>query len=285
MTEKIIKISAEDGYNLSATLREPELKSKGFIQIHCGTGIPQVLYANFAKYLTSNGYTTLTFDYRGIGASKPKSLKGFEAYIREWGQKDMTGVFNWALNNYPNDKKIIIAHSMGGQMVGLMENNNKIDQLYLIASSTGYWKDMSKPYKWILPPLWFVYIPLSIYIYGYVNAEIIKQGENLPKGVAEEWKKWCANPSYFEIEFGKSLHPLYYDQINSPIKSIQIADDPIANGITCNKLLKYYKNSEITIDKISPEEMGVSKIGHTGFFSRKFKDTLWRRLLNDINMI
>jgi hypothetical protein len=28
--------------------------------------------------------------------------------------------------------------------------------------------------------------------------------------------------------------------------------------------------------------MGVKKIGHTGFFSRKFKDTLWNRLKGDI---
>jgi hypothetical protein len=28
--------------------------------------------------------------------------------------------------------------------------------------------------------------------------------------------------------------------------------------------------------------MGVRKIGHTGFFSRKFKDTLWNKLIADI---
>jgi len=28
--------------------------------------------------------------------------------------------------------------------------------------------------------------------------------------------------------------------------------------------------------------MAVRKIGHTGFFSRKFKDTLWNKLKEDI---
>ena len=283
MNEQCITIPAKDGYQLSAILREPKTTRKAVVQIHCGTGIPQRLYSNFAIYLTENGYTTLTFDYRGIGKSKPKTLSGFGATLRDWGQKDMTGVFNWVLEKYPNDKKIIAAHSMGGQMIGLMENNNKIDQLFLIASSTGYWKDMSSPYKWILPPMWFLFIPLSTGYYGYANSKKIKQGENLPKGVALEWRKWCINPNYFEDEFGKTLHPLYFDQINVPLKSIQISDDPIANNITSNKLLNYYKNAAITIDKVSPKELGVNKIGHFGYFSRKFKKTLWNKLIIDMD--
>ena len=283
MTETNLTIPAKDGYDLSAVLRKPEKGSKGFIQIHCGTGIPQKLYANFAKFLTQNGYITLTFDYRGIGKSRPKSLKGFEAFIRDWGQKDMVGVLNWAIDNLPDEKKIIIVHSMGGQMVGLMENNDQIDQLVLIASSTGYWKDMSKPFRYLLPPFWFLYIPMSIAIHGYANAKKIRQGEDLPKGVAEEWQKWCINPNYFETEFGKTLKPLYFDQIEIPIKSIQVADDPIANEITCNKLLSYYTNATTKVQQIKPQDLGVSKIGHAGFFSRKFKDSLWKDLLGDIN--
>ncbi len=285
MTETTISIPAKDGYKLSAILRKPETGIKGFIQIHCGTGIPQKLYANFAKFLSNNGYITLTFDYRGIGQSRPKSLKGFEAFIRDWGQKDMVGVLNWALDNFPDEKKIVIAHSMGGQMIGLMENNNQIDQLFLIASSTGYWKDMSKPFRWMLPPFWFLYIPASIAVYGYANAKKIKQGEDLPKGVAEEWQKWCIHRDYFETEFGKTLKPLYFNQIEIPIKSIQIADDPIANETTCNKLLNYFYNAPKTIEKVRPKDLSVKKIGHAGFFSRKFKATLWNNLLNDINTL
>ncbi len=283
MTETLLAIPAKDGYKLSAVLRKPIEPIKGFVQIHCGTGIPQRLYANFAKFLSKNGFITLTFDYRGIGKSRPKFLKGFEAYIRDWGQKDMAGIFNWVLKNYPEEKKIVIAHSMGGQMIGLMENNYKIDQLFLIASSTGYWKDMSRPFKWILPPFWFIWIPLSIGISGYANAKKIGQGEDLPKGVAEEWKKWCIHPHYFETEFNKTLKPLYFDQIKIPIKSIQIADDPIANDITCNKLLTYYRNAPKTVEKIEPKDLGVKKIGHAGFFSRRFESTLWKNLLHEIN--
>ncbi len=206
MLHKEITILAKDGYALTAILREPNSPIKGIVQIHCGTGIPQVLYAHFAEFLTENGYATLTFDYRGIGKSKYGSLKEFKADLLDWGQLDMTGVFDWVLKTYPNERKIIVAHSMGGQLVGLMENNDKIDQLFLVASSTGYWRDMSSPYKWIMPPIgFFLLIPLQIFLYGFIKAKKTKQGEDLPLGVGRQWRKWCMSPNYFECDFGKSI--------------------------------------------------------------------------------
>ena len=278
-----IQIPARDGYMLSANLYMPKEVSKGFVQIHCGTGIPQKVYSNFASFLAENGFTSLTFDYRGIAESAPRFLKDSDAKISDWGRLDMSGVFDWVLSNFPNQKKIIAAHSMGGQMVGLMDNHKKIDQLFFIASSTGYWRDMSSPYKWMPAFYWYFMIPIHTKLFGYVNAMKVKQGENLPKGVALEWRKWCTNPDYFEPEFGKTLNPVFFDQITTPIKSIQIQDDPLANKTTANKLLKYFKNAKIEIEEINPKNYGVEKIGHTGFFSRKFKKSLWTKVMNEMH--
>ena len=100
MTQNIL-IEARDGFKLASTIRRPNSKIKGVIQINCGTGIPQSLYANLADYLRETGYVTVTFDYRGIGSSKPKSLKGFEANLEDWGQLDMTSVFDWINKEFP----------------------------------------------------------------------------------------------------------------------------------------------------------------------------------------
>lgn len=278
-----IKIPARDGYDLSAKLFQPTAISKGFVQIHCGTGIPQKLYANFAMHLAESGFTTLTFDYRGIAESSPKKLKGFKAKISDWGKLDMAGVLDWATSNFPKQKKIIVAHSMGGQMVGLMDNHQDIDKLFLIASSTGYWKDMSSPYKWLPAFFWYFMIPVHTKIFGYVNAMKVKQGENLPKDIALQWRKWCTHPDYFEPDFQKELHPVFFDKVSTPITSIQIQDDPLANKVTSQKLLTYYSNAEIEIQEVFPNEYGVDKIGHTGYFSRKFKNNLWEKIVAEMN--
>lgn len=282
MNAREIKIPARDGYLLNAKLFEPTSDSKGFVQIHCGTGIPQKLYGNFASFLASEGYTAVTFDYRGIAESAPKNLKNFKAKISDWGQLDMAGVLDWAKENYPDQKKIVAAHSMGGQMVGLMDNHADIDHIFLIASSTGYWRDMSHPYKWLPAFFWYILIPLHIKIYGYANAMKIKQGENLPKDVALQWRKWCINPNYFDSEFAENKTPLFFDKIKTPIKAIQIADDPLANKKTSNKLLTYFSKATIDIKELRPQNLGVKKIGHTGFFSRRFKSSLWSEFIDDI---
>jgi predicted alpha/beta hydrolase len=277
-----ILIEARDGFKLSATVRRPSGKIKGVIQLNSGAGIPQKVYANLASFLSNNGYVTVTYDYRGIGHSSPPTLKGFQSTIEDWGILDMTSIFDWVIREFPSEKKILIGHSMGGQLVGLMDNHQKIDKLILIASSTGYWRDMSSPYKWLMPPLWFLFIPITIQIYGYVNAKTLRQGENLPKDVAIQWRNWCINPTYFDDHFQKSNTRLYFEDLRIPLKSIQISDDPIANEITANKLLTYYKNAYIEVEKISPQQLGVKKIGHAGFFSRQFSDTLWENLKIDL---
>ncbi len=279
MNTQELKISTKDGYKISIILREPNNKRKGVVQIQGGIGLSQELYSNFATYVTQNGYTTVTLDYRGIGKSKPANLKGFKADIIDWGELDMAGVFDWVVKKYPSDKKILVAHSIGGALVGLMENNVRIDQLFLIASSTAYWKDMSRPYRWFMPPVWSFFILVHPFIFGYVKIKKFKLGEDVPKGVALRWWKWSKNKNYFEDDFKKSEKLHRYDQIKIPLTSIQISDDPIANKITSNKLLTYYKNAQIKICEITPKQLEVDKIGHIGFFSRKFKKTLWSDLL------
>jgi predicted alpha/beta hydrolase len=238
MTENIT-IKARDGFNLSATIRRPLNDLKGVIQINSGTGIPQKVYSNLSAYLTDYGYATVTYDYRGIGDSKPENLKGFPAKMEDWGTLDMASVFDWIIENFPEERKIIIGHSMGGQLIGLMDNHHKIDKLILIASSTGYWRDMSSPFKWILPPLWFLFIPFTTFIYGYANAKKIRQGEDLPKEVALQWSKWCKDPRYFDEDFQNSKTNLFFDKLKISLKSIQITDDPIANEITANKSMSF----------------------------------------------
>ncbi|ATB34712.1 alpha/beta hydrolase [Cystobacter fuscus] len=65
---------ASDGYSLTATRFGAGSPLRGHIVVAGATGVPQTFYARFAGYVASRGFTTLTFDYRGIGQSKPASL-------------------------------------------------------------------------------------------------------------------------------------------------------------------------------------------------------------------
>jgi predicted alpha/beta hydrolase len=73
-----------------------------------------------------NGYRVLLYDYRGIGESAPAGLKGFKAMMHEWGTKDMNGALNFIVNEKGGNDIIWIGHSVGAQMMGLLEQGIRL---------------------------------------------------------------------------------------------------------------------------------------------------------------
>ena len=275
MIEKIIKVRAADGLILAATLRIPTSAPIGCIQINSGTGIPQYFYKHFASYMTERGYVTITFDYRGIGMSKNQKLRGFKATNFDWGMLDMTAILAWTNTNYPDLKKIVVGHSMGGQLIGIMKNLDKIDKAYIIASGTGFWKDMPRSKLKTLMPLIFNFlIPVSTFIFGYANTKLFRQGENLPKGVALQWKKWCMNKTYWDSDFNMVVNRNSFESFHGSIVGISMEDDNFVSEKSKNKLLDYYTNATVKRINISPSDIGLSSLGHFGFFRKKSKK-LW----------
>ena len=114
-----IQISTSDGQTLTATLYVPRGPTKAALQIHGGIGVKRLFYRHFAGYLASHGYAVLTFDYRGTGDSRPQSLRGYRARLRDWGQQDLPAVLDWLSQRYPHLPKYAVGHSMGGQLTGL----------------------------------------------------------------------------------------------------------------------------------------------------------------------
>ncbi|MEO1053494.1 MAG: alpha/beta hydrolase [Bacteroidota bacterium] len=275
MKEYKQKIEATDGYELGAILLEPEEAPKGVIQFNSGTGILKEFYLNFCKFLCSQGFIVVLYDYRGIGESKPASLRGFKAHMREWGQKDMVGVCNWLSNRYPELPLYIVCHSVGGQLIGLMENHSKVQKIVMITSSSGYWPILTAPYKYFTVLIWYLFVPLTTTLFGYATAKAIKQGEDLPKGVAKEWRQWCLHPEYLKGYWGKTIESWYYEQVTTPIKALYVEDDPIANDKSVGQLLSFYNQSNIEKERIDLASYQLKSLGHFGFFSRKQKDKLW----------
>ena len=85
-----ITFPATDGYSLAATLFMPHRARRGTVLINSATGTPRKIYRPFATYLASRGFIALTYDYRGVGGSRPKSLLGFKASMADWAAKDTT---------------------------------------------------------------------------------------------------------------------------------------------------------------------------------------------------
>src|SRR6185369_11156839 len=81
-----VQFTATDGFPLHGTLYEGGADA---ILVASALGVKRRYYDAFAQAANQRGFTVLTFDYRGIGESRPSSLRGFDANMRDWGAIDL----------------------------------------------------------------------------------------------------------------------------------------------------------------------------------------------------
>lgn len=78
---KTFFVETFDKFKLSVTSFGENNATNKIIVISSAIGVKQSFYTKFAIYLANKGYLVFTYDYRGIGDSKPKKLKNFKAIL------------------------------------------------------------------------------------------------------------------------------------------------------------------------------------------------------------
>lgn len=277
--ETTLAIPALDGYPLGAILLEPDTP-RWVLQLQGGTGIPRELYLKFARHAAARGIAVVLYDYRGVGASRPPTLRGFEAYMRWWGERDMPGVLEWIKATYPALPRAILGHSAGAQLVGLMPNHADLAAVAAIAAGSGYWKELQRPYRYFSLLVWLGLHPVFSPVLGYFPGRLLRLGEDLPVGVITEWRDWCLHGPYIGNRLGQTMRAPYFDAITAPIRAWAFTDDPIAHEASTRALFRLYTRAPVTIESVSPASVGLPAIGHAGFFRSAAREALWDQPLD-----
>jgi predicted alpha/beta hydrolase len=269
MAMTVLTLKAADGYRLGATVFGDSLKSA--VLVMPATGVPQTYYANFAAYLAEHGFKVLTFDYRGIGQSLSASIKGFPARMRDWALLDAPAALDFLEKE--SRQLMIIGHSFGGQLLGLLPGPERIAAALIVGSQSGYWRNwppLGRAWMW---PVTHVFLPSIPRLLGYFPSSRLGFGEDLPAGVAIEWASWCRHPTYL---VGALRVEESYARFAAPIRAYAMSDDAFAPVAAVQALLDLYPASKSEIRRVHPRDVGAERIGHFGFFRESFRDTLWR---------
>ena len=278
-----ITLPAADGYLLGATLFLPRGTKRHAVLINSATAVPRKIYRGFAGYLARRGYAVLTYDYRGIGGSRqkslvgynqPKSLAGFKASMADWAALDITAAVTWMRERYHDLPLAYVGHSFGGQALGLLDNNTEVSRALLIAAQAGYWKLMASPERYrVYAMLNFAGTPLTRLL-GYAPGWS-GLGEDLPKAVFEQWVSWVMSPRYlFDDPTLKALEN--FPRYRGALRALCLSDDPWATRPAVELLCSGFTSTTPEVLTVTPADAGVSKIGHLGFFRPEHRDTLWR---------
>ncbi len=278
-----ISFPATDGYALGASLFLPRGAKKHAVLINSATAVPRKIYKGFASYLASRGCAVLTYDYRGTGGSRqkslvgynqPKSLVGFEASMSDWAARDVSAAVGWMRERYKNLPLAYVGHSFGGQALGLLPNNTEVSRALFVAAQAGYWKMLAWPERYRAYVLLnFVGTPLTR-LMGYTPGWS-GIGEDLPKGVFLQWTHWVMSPRYM---FDDPALPALKNFANyrGALRALCMTDDPWATRPAVELLCSGFTSSKPDIASIAPADAGAAKIGHFGFFRPEHRNSLWR---------
>lgn len=266
-----LTIPARDGFPLAATFFEPDGDPRGIVVVVNGaTAVPRSYYAAFATWLAGRGFPTLTYDYRGIGGSRPPRLRGFPATMREWATEDMAGAFAWARKRAASARLAVVGHSSGGWLLGFLPEATDLALLVTVASQSGHWRHWEGARRWRRWLDWHVLLPVVARAWGYVPGRM-GLGEDLPRNVALQWARWCRDQRFTTTE-----PDVDYGRIACPLVAWSFRDDAYAPPAAVDALLREFRNARIERRTISPEEAGAP-VGHFGFF-RPRHERLWREV-------
>jgi predicted alpha/beta hydrolase len=266
-------IKATDGYPLHASVFVPEVPNGRTVVMGSAMGVLQQYYYNFSEYLRGLGFHVVVFDYRGVGLSAPKRMKGFEAHLHQWGELDIEAVLQYALHQLPTDTLLYSSHSVGGQVFGLAESSKHVQKVMMVASQSGYWNLWSGHHKARMWAISHIFLPGATAVAGYLPAKKLGLFEDVPKGVANQWASWIRHPEYIFRETRPTLEN--FKNITAPMRLISFSDDHFAPPRTVDNLATRYSNGQVERINYTPQQFGIKELGHFNYFKRGFKEYFW----------
>lgn len=267
--------NCEDGVELKGILLIPD-QPKALVQFNCGTATKRDFYLPFLTYLAENDYLCCLWNYRG--SEKGFRLKGCDFRFSDYGIKDMPAIKSYLENRFKDLPFLFVGHSAGGQQIGFIKNLNNVKGNINIAVSSGFYGNMPLAYRLKAYFFFYIFSPISAFLNDYVKAKPYGLMENLPKNVVFEWRDWLEKADYFFDKkfYGISVPKGNFNNFTFPIHVYYSTDDTISNVSNTKAFWRNVKsNKTITFRELSPEEFGLKKIDHFGYFKKSMKEKLW----------
>jgi predicted alpha/beta hydrolase len=271
-----LTLTASDGYPVAALRYPARGRARGQLIVAGATGVPQLFYKHFAAYASAQGYTALTLDYRGVGLSRPPTLKGFRMAMLDWAQQDLAA----AVDAMADDRLplFMVGHSFGGHAFGLLHNHDRVARLYTFATGAGWHGWMPPAERVKVAFMWHVLGPFLVRWKGYLPWSLLGMGEDLPLDVYRDWKRWCQLPRYFFDDPAMAEYTERFRRVTTPIVAATAVDDRWAPPASRDVFMSGYSGTRWQAVDLDPARVGLRSIGHMGYF-RRTAEPLWRDVL------
>lgn len=275
---RAIAFEAADGMALGGCWFSPPAQPWGSVVLATGVGIPQRFYHHCARALARGGLGVLTFDYRGVGISRPAGrLRGFKANLLDWAQLDYAAALAEAARRVPHSARFVVGHSFGGQSLGLVPGAEALQGAIIAASASGDLRHWPASQRVRYTAQMALAVPVVTRALGHLPGRMMG-GADLPPGVARQWARWTLTQGYLS---GAVPERMRHASLKLPIFLYEPTDDRLGPRPAVDELASWYPRARLTRRRVSPDEIGVASIGHAGLF-RPSAASLWQGWLSDL---
>ncbi|SMP31984.1 Predicted alpha/beta hydrolase [Chryseobacterium profundimaris] len=273
-------ITTRDQVTITAHLFLPVHSHRKLLVVNSATGVKQQVYFSFARYLTEKGFTVITYDYRGIGLSKPEKMKNCKASMRIWGSQDFKAVTEYITSNFNEYKKYCLGHSVGALILGMNKNSDIFEEFVFVGTQNAFVGNLKLKTK-IEAYLGFGIVqPLTTTLLGYFPAQWFGLGESLPKYCAYDWRTLILNRKSTNKLLDKTDD--YSKMLTQKVLVIRAEDDVWLTEKGVKSLLNdTYPNLKPKYRLIKTSESEKGEIGHVNFF-RSYNKKLWNIIVNEL---
>lgn len=226
-------------------------------------------YGAFANALAEAGFAAITYDYRGVGASRPAKMSGFPATLTDWAVLDMAGVVRWVHQTQRPARLLMFGHSTGGILAGLAGVGDLVDAMVTVGSENTYWRfdpPRMKAAQWSRTLLT---APIAT-MFGYVPWSRFSDAQDVPAGAARQLAAAIRRPR--GVLGDPDVPADRYAAFTAPVLAYSIDDDEWVSECSVDDLAAAYPNS--TRRHVHPEQAGLTRVGHFGYFRPRAR-ALW----------
>lgn len=276
-THSQVELTAIDGRVLQACRFDPPEPARATVVILGAYAVPARYYRRFASWLAGHGFCVLTFDPRGIGASRVGAVRDEPIDATGWATRDYAAALDW-LAAQPGPR-LAVAHSFGGQVLGVTDAAKSAQGVYAIGAQLGYWGYFDGLTRYRMRALFSVAMPLLTRTFGYLPGWT-GIGEDVPPNALLEWARWLRSPGYLLDHVPGAAER--FRRWPGRYVGLGFTDDGYAPPRGVQALAACLDPSRTVTRIVEPSDFGLRAVNHFGFFREHAGDVLWRDALDQL---
>ncbi|WP_345953222.1 alpha/beta fold hydrolase [Mucilaginibacter sp. PAMB04168] len=230
-------------------------------------GTRAILYKKFADNLKTAGFNVIAMDWRGSGHSSVRPGRkvnfGYERLIF-----DVKDLVEQAELHFPSTTKIIIGHSLGGQIAALFASrfHRLVSSIILITSCNVYYKGWrgKEQLKVFLAGCTFYRLAN---VCGYFPGYKIGFAGNEARMVM---KDWCSNALTGKYNLSESA--FNYDEalhnLSIPVLALSVKEDKLATYTSVINLVNKFPTAPLEHMHLDEITLNVSPLNHFSWLKK-----------------